>query len=201
MRLSRTIVISTAVAACAAATVGLGTAASATGSRQLVPIAYRPISADAPFDTPVQNATCAPWPKLAPPRGTDYGHLPRWAHGRNGTVIFREDRVDLHRVTAGRHCYTNVNPRLRNYVLAPDAAVTVLAGTYYRITDREGGDVSGRYRVTRQQFLDSYNVSAHSSGGYDRYTSVYRLTFDRTGTRIVRIDEVEADWRYGACGC
>lgn len=198
MRLSRTLIICSVIAG--TATVGLGTAAFATGGTSL-PIAYRPISADAPFDTPVQNATCAPWPKVAPARGTDFGHLPRWAHGRYGTVILREDRVDLHRVSARQHCYTNVNPRIRSYTLNRNAVVTVLADNYYRITDREGGATSGRYRVTRQQFLDSYNVTANSGGWFYRYASVYRLTFDRTGTRIVRIDQVEAGWRYGSCGC
>jgi hypothetical protein len=201
MRLSRTLIISTAVAACAAAaaTLGLGTAASAAGSGQQIPVAYRPISADAPFDTLVQSATCAPWPKLVPRRGTDYGHLPRWARGAGGAVVLRVDRVDLHSVSA-EHCYTNVNPRIRSYLLDRNAVVTVRYSNYTRMAHQEGRG-AGPFRVSRQQFLDSFNTRPDSWERYLKYTSVYRLTFDRTGTRILRVDEVEADWHYGRCGC
>jgi hypothetical protein len=211
MRLSRKLIIGAAVAAvgtlglgtAAVATSGthsLGTAAATTGAHWL-PIAYRPISADAPFDTPIRSTTCAPWPAVAARAGTDYGHLPRWGHGRGGSVILREDRVTLHRVDANEYCYTNVNSRLRNYLLDPRATVTVSADNYLRMTGRQPADWTRQYRVSRQQFLDSYRVRPNENGWYQRYASVYRLGFDRTGTRVVRIDEVDAGWQYGRCGC
>jgi hypothetical protein len=217
MRRSRKLIIGAAVAA--AGTLGLGTAALATGGTHRLgtvatttvaattgtswqlPVAYRPISADAPFDTPIRSTTCAPWPAVATRPGTDYAHLPRWAHGRYGAAILREDRVNLHRVYGDRYCYTNINPRLHNYRLDPRATITVSAGNYYRMTGRQPANWARHYRVSRQQFLDSYHVRPNQDGWYQRYSSVYRLSFDRTGTRVVRIDEVEAGWQYGTCGC
>lgn len=212
MHLSRKLIIGAAVAA--TGTLGLGTAALANGGTHSLatvaattstswhlPTAYRPISADAPFDTPIRSATCAPWPAVAARPGTDYGHLPRWAHGRGGSVILREDRVNLHRVYERRYCYTNVNPRLHNYRLDPRATFTVSAGNYQRMTGRQPASWTGHYRVTRQQFLSSFNVRPNHDGWYLKYSSVYRLGFDRTHTRVVRIDEVDASWQYGSCSC
>ncbi len=210
MRLSHHLVIATAVAASAAvgigtavaagAAAGVGTAASAgtaAGSAATVAAPYRPISPDAPFDNQLTNVTCGVWPRVRPPAGADYGHLPRWAHGPNGSVILREDRVDLRRPDWS-HCYSNVNPLIRSYTLDRNVVVSVLGPNYTRMTGRPDNGYSVLHRVSRQQFLDSYNTK-DGYARYLRYHSVYRLTF--SGTRIVRVTEVGVNWRYGVCGC
>jgi hypothetical protein len=198
MHMSRKLVIG--VVAAAAAAVGIGTAASAAGgSTTAVAAPYRPISPDAPFDSQLQNVTCAVWPTSAPPAGTVYAHLPRWANGAGGTVILREDKVDVHRADGSQWCYTNTNPLIRNYTLDPHVVIRVYQPNYIRMTGRTVPGYVLR-QVSRQQFLNSYNPKDEYQR-YLRYATVYRLGLDRTGTRIVRIDEVNINWRYGTCGC
>ncbi|HSV65768.1 MAG TPA: hypothetical protein VLJ59_07670 [Mycobacteriales bacterium] len=209
MRLSHKLIVSTIIAATTvgvgsaafASSSGTGLAAFASGGQPAVAAPYRPISADAPYDNLLRNVTCAVWPKVTPAAHTDYGHLPRWAHGPNSTVILREDRVDLHRVYSSQGCYTNVNPMIRSYRLAPNAAIRVLGANYNRMTGRHPSEnPARRYAVTRQQFLNSFNTKKDSYQHYLRYASVYKLTFDRS-RQVVGVTEVNASWRYGTCGC
>ena len=198
-----------ATAALMAATVAAGTVASAapasacTGSlaSAATAAANRPISADAPYDTPALNANMAKYPKITPKAGTDYGHLPRWKKYSGGRALVREDRVDLRRFpVAGQFGYTNVNPKLRSYWLDKDAVILVDGDNYQRITGHLPANYSTLYRVSRQQFLDSFNTGNDPQKRYLRYASVYKLTFDRSHTHLRRIEQILAfQFIGGAC--
>ena len=159
----------------------------------------KPISADAPYDTPRKNAFWAKYPKIAPKAGTDYGHLPRWKQYSNGRALVREDRVDLRRLSTNSYYgYTNVNPALRSYWLDKDAVILVSGTNYLRITGHEPAVFKKLYQVSRQRFLDSFNTGGVEWKRYVRYTVVYKLTFDRTHTHLRRIEQMQA---YNVAGC
>jgi hypothetical protein len=190
--LSAAVVIGLTIAGTADATPALASHSSEYGPGPST--SSTPISPDAPYDTPAQNARWAHLPKVAPARGTDHGHLPRWKHFADGRVLLREDRVDLRQFPPpnrpGRYQYTNVNPLIRSYWLDPAVTITVSRANYVRMTGRQPSQTADRGRVTRQQFLDSFNTKSRRYDPFLRYAAVYKITFDRSHTHIRRIDEV-----------
>ena len=158
----------------------------------------KPISADAPYDTPRKNAFWAKYTKITPKAGTDYGHLPRWKKYSNGRALVREDRVDLRRMSTNSfYGFTNVNPALRSYWLDKDAVILVSGGNYQRIAGHAPSDYGKLYRVSRQRFLDSFNTGSVEGNRFLRYVTVYKLTFDRTHTHLRRIEQVQASNNIG----
>ena len=156
----------------------------------------RPISKDAPYDSPATNAPYAALRKIAPPPGTDFGHLPRWKKYSGGRVLLREDRVDVRLMKEGviAFGYTNVNPKLRSYWLDKDAVIYVSGYNLYRITGRiPRGHWDGQYRVTRQEFLDGFNTHGNEHDRCSKFVSVFRLYFDRTHTHVRKIEEIIPD--------
>jgi hypothetical protein len=177
-----------------AAGVATATPASACDSYYAALMAARshtPISADAPFDTIAWNGPMARYPAVYPRWGTDFGHLPRWKSYPGGRVLLREDRVTLRSVpTFSRFVYTNVNPRIRSYWLDRDVVISVAADNYHRMTGGWPDGTPRLYRVSRQQFLDSFNTRGDDYFRWVRYRTIYRLTFDRSHTHIRQITEI-----------
>jgi hypothetical protein len=180
-----------ATAATTAVLLGTVTAGSAAACGAPTP-STRPISADAPYDSPFSNSGSLRLPAVAPRPGTDYGHLPRWKHFADGRVLLREDRVTLRRSPdPGFIRYTNLNPRLRSYWLDRDVVIRVGIENYERMTGhypKPGMDLN---RVSREQFLNSF----HTGGSGERalkYRAVYRLTFDASHTHLRAIDELRS---------
>jgi hypothetical protein len=174
-------------------TMAAGVATAPAASARAAPPAAedRPISPDAPFDTPEWNEYRTGYPAVLPARGTDYGHLPRWKHFADGRVLLREDRVTLRRQPYSSYfTYTNVNPLIRSYWL--DRAAVILVGyqNYVRMTGDYKAGGTELYRVGRQRFLDSFNTGGNEAFRALKYRSVYRLTFDRTHTHIRKIEEM-----------
>ena len=133
-------VATTATTAVVLATVTAGPAAACGAP---IP-STRPISADAPYDSPFTNSGSLRLPAVAARAGTDYGHLPRWKHFADGRVLLREDRVTLRRSPdPGFIRYTNVNPRLRSYWLDRDVVIRVGIENYQRMTGHYPGTGSG----------------------------------------------------------
>ena len=152
----------------------------------------RPISVDAPYDSPFTNSGSLTLPAVAARPGTDYGHLPRWKHFAAGRVLLREDRVTLRRSPDPSFIrYTNVNPRLRSYWLDRDVVIRVGVENYQRMTGHYPGTGPELNRVSRQQFLDSF----HTDNSWERalkYRAVYRLTFDASHTHLRAIEELRS---------
>lgn len=149
-----------------------------------------PISADAPYDTPCTNAAWSNYPRQAPAPGTDYGHLPRWADYGNGRVLLREDRVDLRQSGPERLGYTNVNPLIRSYWLAPDVAITVYHMNYARITgSTDTGNPTAHYTVSRAALLWSFHTTTELDRAL-KYQTMYKLTFSADHQTITRIEEI-----------
>lgn len=181
----------TAAAAMTGATVAavsLTAAAPASACGSLPPNPNRPISADAPFDTPARNAAMARFPVIPARAGTDYGHLPRWKKYSGGRALLREDRVTLRRLPGPAVEYTNTNPLIRSYWLDRDAAILVGATNYRRMTGRNAPATLAR--VSRAQFLDSFDTRSNAFDRMVKYRSTYRLTFDASHTHIRKIEEV-----------
>jgi hypothetical protein len=178
------------LATTATTAVVLGTVSAGPAAACGAPIpSRRPISADAPYDSPFTNSGSLLLPAVAARPGTDYGHLPRWKHFADGRVLLREDRVTLRRSPdPGFIRYTNVNPRLRSYWLDPDVVIRV-GDNYARMTGHSAKPGTVLNRVSRQQFLDSF----HTDSSWERalkYRTVYRLTFDASHTHLRAIEEL-----------
>jgi hypothetical protein len=191
--LTKSIAAAAAVATTATTAVILATVTAGPAAACGPPIpSKRPISADAPYDSPFTNSGSLALPAVAARAGTDYGHLPRWKHFADGRVLLREDRVTLRRSPdPGFIRYTNVNPRLRSYWLDRDVVIRVGIENFERMTGdypKPGAELN---RVSRQQFLDSF----HTDSAGDRalkYRAVYRLTFDPSHTHLRAIEELRS---------
>jgi hypothetical protein len=191
--LSKPVAVATGVALTASAAVAVSVAGAPPASACSTPHdPNRPISADAPFDTPARNGANAHLPVVVAPWGTDFGHLPRWKKYPNGRALLREDRVTVRR--QGREFYlswTNVNPRLRSYWLDTDAKILVRGYNYLRMTGKSPtGNFEALRPVSRRQFLYSFNTRGSQSARYVKYRSVYKLTFDRSLTHVRKIEEL-----------
>ena len=185
--------LAVAVGAAAATTAALQVAGTGTAAACGTPRPSTvPISADAPYDSPASNEWPLTLPAIAPGAGRDFGHLPRWKEYSGGRVLLREDRVTLRRQPQepGYQLYSNVNPRIRSYWLDPAAAILVYPEQYARMTGRAAPSGEGRHRVTRQQFLDSFNTHGEAWNQWLKYRAVYRLTFDASHTTVVKLEEV-----------
>ena len=136
--LTKPVAAAAALATTAATAVLLGTVTAEPAAACGAPIpSKRPISADAPYDSPFTNSGSLQLRAIAARPGTDYGHLPRWKHFTDGRVLLREDRVTLRQPPdPGFIRYTNVNPRLRSYWLDRDVVIRVGIENYERMTGR-----------------------------------------------------------------
>jgi hypothetical protein len=182
-----------ALATTAAAAVVLGTVTAGPAAACGAPSpSKRPISADAPYDSPFTNSGSLRLPAVAARLGTDYGHLPRWKHFADGRVLLREDRVTVRRSPDPSFIrYTNVNPRLRSYWLDRDVVIRVGIENYQRMTGHYPGTGTELNRVGRQQFLDSFHTD-NSWKRWLKYRAVYRLTFDASHTHLRAIEELRS---------
>jgi hypothetical protein len=178
-----------ATAAATAVLVGTVTAGPAAACGAPAP-SNRPISADAPYDSPLTNSGSLGLPVVAARPGTDHGHLPRWKHFADGRVLLREDRVTLRRSPDPSFIrYTNVNPRLRSYWLDRDVVIRVRIDNYERMTGHYPAGHAELNRVSRQQFLDSFHTGSPGERLL-KYRAVYRLTFDASHTHLRAIEEL-----------
>jgi hypothetical protein len=191
--LTKPVAAAAALATTATTAVLLGTVSAGPAAACGAPTpSTRPISADAPYDSPFTNSGSLRLPAVTARPGTDYGHLPRWKHYADGRVLLREDRVTLRRSPDPLFIrYTNVNPRLRSYWLDRDVVIRVRTENYDRMTGHAPGPGPELRRVSRQQFLDSF----HTDSSFERllkYRAVYRLTFDASHTHVRAIEELPA---------
>jgi hypothetical protein len=189
--LTRSVAAAAAVATTATTAVILTTVTAGPAAACGAPVpSKRPISADAPYDSPFTNSGSLRLPAVAARPGTDYGHLPRWKHFADGRVLLREDRVTLRRSPDPSFIrYTNVNPRLRSYWIDRDVVIRVGIENYERMTGHDPGTGTELNRVSRQQFLDSFHTDTSGERAL-KYRAVYRLTFDASHTHLRAIDEL-----------
>jgi hypothetical protein len=191
--LTRSVAAAAAAATTATTAVILTTVTAGPAAACGAPVpSKRPISADAPYDSPFTNSSSLRLPAIAARASTDYGHLPRWKHFADGRVLLREDRVTLRQSPdPGFIRYTNVNPRLRSYWLDRDVVIRVGIENYERMTGNYPKPGAELNRVSRQQFLDSFHTDSSGERAL-KYRAVYRLTFDASHTHLRAIEELRS---------
>lgn len=150
------------------------------------------------LDTARANEYWSHFPVVGPPKGADYGRLVTWHRLKDGRVVMDENRVTMHydhhrldhlNFSVGLAGYTDVNPRIRRYYLAPNPVIQVDQFNYKRITGKAG--LAPTQRVSRLQFL--YSFVKHYKSPADRALrsqTGYRIFFNSAHNTIVKIQAV-----------